>query len=63
MIEGTTEPGATVLINDEEVDVESNGHFKKIVSFNKIGRNAVVVKAINPAGIQAVQSETVLVEE
>ncbi|HYM62199.1 MAG TPA: FecR domain-containing protein [Thermoanaerobaculia bacterium] len=63
MIEGTTEPGATVLINDEEVDVDSSGHFKKIVSFNKLGRNAVVVKAINPAGVQAVQSETVLVEE
>jgi soluble cytochrome b562 len=63
MIEGTTEPGATVLINDEEVDVESNGHFKKLVSFNKVGRNVVVVKAINSAGKQTVQSETVLVEE
>lgn len=63
MIEGTTEPGATVLINDEEVDVESNGHFKKLVSFNKVGRNVVVVKAINSAGKQTVQSESVLVEE
>lgn len=63
MIEGTTDPGATVLINDEEVDVESNGHFKKLVSFNKVGRIAVVVKAINAAGKQTVQSETVLVEE
>jgi len=63
MIEGNTEPGATVLINDEEVDVEANGHFKKLVSFNKVGRNVVVVKAINPAGKQTVQSETVLVEE
>lgn len=63
MIEGNTDPGATVLINDEEVDVESNGHFKKLVSFNKVGRNAVVVKAINAAGKQTVQSESVLVEE
>ncbi len=63
MIEGNTEPGATVLINDEEVDVEANGHFKKLVSFNKVGRNVVIVKAINPAGKQTVQSETVLVEE
>lgn len=63
MIEGTTEPGATVLINDEEVDVESNGHFKKLVSFNKIGRNTVVVKSINAAGKQSVSSEAVLVEE
>lgn len=63
MIEGTTESGTTVLINDEEVDVESNGHFKKLVSFNKIGRNTVVVKAINAAGKQAVKSADVLVEE
>jgi hypothetical protein len=63
MIEGTTEPGATVFINDEEVDVESNGHFKKLVSFNKTGANAVVIKAIDPAGNQTVKSETVFVEE
>ena len=63
MIEGTTEPGATVFINDEEVDVESNGHFKKLVSFNKVGRNAVIVKAVDPAGNATVQSETVFVEE
>lgn len=63
MIEGTTEPGATVFINEEEVDVESNGHFKKLVSFNKTGANAVVVKAIDAAGNQTVKSETVFVEE
>ncbi len=63
MIEGATDPGATVFINDEEVDVESNGHFKKLVSFSKVGRNAVVVKAVNAAGKQTIQSETVLVEE
>lgn len=63
IIEGTTEPGSTVFINDEEVDVESNGHFKKLISFNKVGRNAVVVKAVDPAGNQTVQSQTVIVEE
>jgi Glucodextranase, domain B len=63
MIEGVTDPGSTVFINDEEVDVESNGHFKKLVSFNKVGRNNVVVKAVNAAGKQTIQSETVLVEE
>ena len=63
MIEGSTEPGATVFINEEEVDVESNGHFKKLVSFSKTGSNAVVVKAIDAAGNQTVKSETVFVEE
>jgi uncharacterized protein YpmB len=63
MVEGTTEAGATVFINDEEVDVESNGHFKKLVSFNKTGQNAVVVKAVDASGNQTVKSETVYVEE
>jgi len=63
MIEGTTDPGATVTINDEDVEVESNGHFKKLVSFNRIGRNAVVVKAVNAAGKAQVQSVSVVVEE
>ena len=63
MIEGTTDPGATVLINDEDADVEANGHFKKLVTLNKIGRNLVVVKATNATGKQTRLSETVLVEE
>lgn len=63
MVEGTTDPGATVTINDEDVEVESNGHFKKLVSFNKVGRNAVVVKALNASGKTNVQSVTVIVEE
>ena len=62
-IAGATEPGATVFINDEEVDVESNGSFQKLVGFGKVGRNDVVVKAIDPAGNQTVQSQTVFVEE
>jgi len=63
IIEGTTDPGSTVLINNEEVDVESSGHFKKLISLSKIGRNEIVIKAINAAGKQTVQSQTVLVEE
>ena len=63
IIEGTTEPGATVFVNGDEVEVESNGHFKKLVSFNKVGQNSVVVKAVDPAGNQTVKSQTVLVEE
>ena len=63
IIEGMTEPGATVFVNDEEADVESSGHFKKLVSFNKVGQNTVVVKAVDAAGNQTVKSQTVLVEE
>ena len=63
IIEGTTEPGATVFINDEEVEVESNGHFKKLVQLNKVGRNSVIVKAVDPAGNANVVPQTVIVNE
>jgi len=63
MIEGKTEPGATVLINDQEVDTESDGSFKKLISFDKVGRNSVVVKAVDPAGNTTLQTESVYVEE
>jgi hypothetical protein len=62
-IAGTTEPGATVFVNDEEVDVESNGTFQKLVAFEKIGRNVVVIKAVDSAGNQKVESRVVIVEE
>jgi Glucodextranase, domain B len=62
-IAGVTEPGATVFINDEEVDVESGGGFQKLVAFEKVGRNVVVIKAVDPAGNQKVESQVVIVEE
>ncbi|HVR41051.1 MAG TPA: FecR domain-containing protein [Thermoanaerobaculia bacterium] len=62
-IGGSTEPGATVFINNEEADVKSDGSFEKLVTFNKVGRNAVVIKAIDPAGNQTVQSQTVIIQE
>ena len=62
-IAGSTEPGATVFINDEEVDVESGGGFQKLVAFEKVGRNVVVIKAVDAAGNQKVESQLVIVEE
>jgi hypothetical protein len=63
IIEGTTEPGATVFINNEEVEVESSGHFKKLITLAKIGRNDIIVKAVDPAGNPTVKSQTVIVSE
>jgi hypothetical protein len=62
-IAGTTEPGATVFINDEEVDVESTGAFQKLIAVGNIGRNTIVIKAVDAAGNQQVQSQSVIVEE
>lgn len=62
-IAGTTEPGASVFINDEEADVDSKGAFTKVISLPKVGRNDVIVKAIDAAGNQEVKSQTVTVQE
>lgn len=62
-IAGTTEPGSTVFINDEEVDVESTGAFQKLIALDKIGPNSIVIKAVDAAGNQTVQSQSVIVEE
>ena len=62
-IAGVTESGATVFINDEEVDVASGGTFQKLVAFDRVGRNVVVIKAVDPAGNQKVESQLVIVEE
>ena len=62
-IAGVTEAGATVFINEEEVDVGSDGTFQKLVAFTNIGRNVVVIKAVDAAGNQKVESQFVIVEE
>ncbi len=62
-IAGVTEPGASVFINEEEADVDSKGAFQKVMSFGRVGRNDVVVKAIDAAGNQTIQSQTVVVAE
>lgn len=61
--EGQVEPGATVFINDQEIDVESDGTFRKLVSFDKVGWNVIVIKAVDAAGNQTVKQERVHVEE
>jgi len=61
--EGKVEPGASVFINDQEVDAESDGTFRKLVTFDRVGWNIVVIKAVDPAGNQTVQQERVHIEE
>jgi len=63
LIRGTTEPGATVFINDEDVDVDPNGAFRRVITFGKLGPNTVVIKAVDAAGNTNPKSQTVIVEE
>ncbi|MGH9457862.1 MAG: FecR domain-containing protein [Thermoanaerobaculia bacterium] len=63
LFEGRVEPGASVFINDEEVPVETDGTFKKLLAFTKIGTNVVVIRAVDPAGNQTVRRESVFIED
>ncbi|HUO84648.1 MAG TPA: FecR domain-containing protein [Thermoanaerobaculia bacterium] len=63
LIEGQAEAGASVILNEQEISVEPDGSFRKLISFDQLGWNTVVVKAVDPAGNTSVQNERVLVEE
>jgi Glucodextranase, domain B/FecR protein len=62
-ISGTTEPGTTVFINDEEVDVASTGAFQKLIGLDKVGPNTIITKAVDASGNQTIQSQTVIVDD
>ncbi|HVT43573.1 MAG TPA: hypothetical protein VMT00_04210 [Thermoanaerobaculia bacterium] len=63
MIEGQVEPGASVFINDAEIDVDTSGVFKKFMGLEKIGWNKVVITAVDAAGNRTIRTENVYVEE
>lgn len=62
LIQGTTEPGASVTINDEGVEVSAEGTFSKTVAVHEQGRNVIVIRATDPAGNVTEHRETVFVE-
>jgi len=50
IVQGRTEVGATVTVNGEAVEPESDGTFRKAVEATRTGINEVVVIAVDPAG-------------
>jgi hypothetical protein len=50
IVNGKTEIGASVSVNDEPVEVDGEGRFSKTVEFTTEGDNEVVVIAVDPAG-------------
>ncbi len=62
IVEGTTEPGATVTINGEPVDVDAGGHFRKAIEVLSDGWNELVVAAVDPAGNRTERRQRVFVE-
>jgi hypothetical protein len=49
-IKGRTEPGATITVNGQRVDVQSDGTFNEFITLEKLGRQIVVVRAIGLNG-------------
>ena len=49
-IKGRTEPGATITVNGQRVDVQSDGTFNEFITLEKLGRQVVVVRAIGLNG-------------
>lgn len=44
-IKGRTEPGATVTVNDQRVDVQGDGSFNEFIQLDKGGRQIVVIRS------------------
>ena len=49
-IKGRTEPGATLTVNGQRVDVQADGSFNEFISLAKPGRQIVVIKAVGING-------------
>jgi hypothetical protein len=62
-IKGRTEPGATVTVNGQRVDVQSDGSFNEFIQLAKVGRQFVVVKAVGINGGENEQRRPVLVAD
>jgi hypothetical protein len=62
-IKGRTEPGATVTVNGQRVDVQSDGSFNEFIQHVKLGRQIVVVKSVGINGGENEQRRSVLVAD
>ena len=60
-IKGRTEPGATVTVNGQRIDVQSDGMFNEFIQMAKSGRQYVVIKAVGINGGANEQRRSVLV--
>jgi hypothetical protein len=49
-IKGRTEPGATVTVNDQRVDVQGDGSFNEFIQLDKGGRQIVVIRSMGING-------------
>jgi hypothetical protein len=62
IVEGSTEVGATVTINDEMVELAADGTFRKTVEAIRSGHSELVIVATDPSGNRTEKREPVYVE-
>jgi hypothetical protein len=62
ILEGETEPSATLTINGEKVELDAEGGFRKTVEIFIEGWNDIVVVAVDPSGNLSEHRERVFVE-
>jgi len=62
IIQGQTEAGAAVTVNDEHVITDADGHFRKTIEIPREGWNNIEVVATDPAGNETKRRERVFVE-
>ena len=57
---GRTEPGATVTINGQRVDVQGDGSFNEYITLEKAGRQLVIIRSTGTLGGVAEEKRTVV---
>ena len=63
IIEGSTEASATITINGERVELDTDGRFRKTVEIYKEGWNDIFIVAVDPSGNTTEHREPVFVED
>ena len=62
IINGTTEPDATVWIDNNKVDVYEDGSFNAVVKLRREGLNDLLIVAQDTAGNESTMSRQAYVE-
>jgi FecR-like protein/glucodextranase-like protein len=60
-IKGKTEPGATLTVNGQRVDVQVDGSFNEFINLDKAGQQQVIVRAVGINGGEKELRPTVVV--
>jgi hypothetical protein len=60
-VKGRTEPGASLTVNGQRVDVQEDGYFNEFVTLSEPGRQMVVIRAIGINGGVSEQKRPVVV--